>query len=456
MPLIGSIKEGDSLGSGTDLGLTGSIIIAERPDASFPSMPGSDTKFFVSGTISARTSVDAATATFGGDVHISGSLSNEYGAALDSLYVGSYDELFISGSSNNDVVFKSTTSDKDMIFRVNDGGVDTTMLKFNADVPSMIINPDSLDLDFIVRSPDETLAIYLNAENEVLHINHGESGFKTKIHCTNGEAITVDHSGITLNEDGNDAIDFRVESDTNDYMFFVDAGNDLVTVGKSTAPGTDTKFFVSGTIQSEFAATPSRAVFGGDLVTSGTVRLALNNTNNADLDSVGSDVNVFVSGSGYSKGTQYANGVALFGGDVVISGSLSAKQKHIASHKYSESSTSQQYIRFNAAGSDSSPGSNNKFVAPYDGQLIKVIARSTTAMDSTVIASHQGENGDTNLQTAIIESATVDMSSANTSYEFTFSNSYFSQGYILGISVNPTTGPNSCDLVSVWEFDTYK
>ena len=132
-------------------------------------------------------------------------------------------------------------------------------------------------------------------------------------------------------------------------------------------------FFVSGTIQSEFAAYPARSVFGGDLVTSGNVHLALNNTNDADLDSVGSDVKVFVSGSGYSKGQEYANGVALFGGDVVISGSLSAKQKHLTTHKYTESGNSQQWIRFNAAGAGTSPGVNNKFLAPYDGQLVKVL-----------------------------------------------------------------------------------
>ena len=141
---------------------------------------------------------------------------------------------------------------------------------------------------------------------------------------------------------------------------------------------------------------------------------------------------------------------------MVISGSLSAKQKHIATHKYTKSSADLQYIRFNAAGSDGSPGVNNKFIAPYAGQLVKVIARSTTAMDSTVISSHQGSDGDTNLQSDAIESITVDVASANTAYEFTFSDSYFSQGWILGLSVNPTTGPGNLDLVSVWEFDTYK
>jgi hypothetical protein len=77
------------------------------------------------------------------------------------------------------------------------------------------------------------LALYLNADNEVLHINHGESAFKTKIHSTNGEAITVNDSGVIFNEDGAAANDLRVESDNDTHLFFIDAGTDKVGIGTS-------------------------------------------------------------------------------------------------------------------------------------------------------------------------------------------------------------------------------
>ena len=99
-------------------------------------------------------------------------------------------------------------------------------------------NEGRADVDFIVRSPDESLALYLNAGNEVFHINHGESGFKTKIHSTNGEAITVDGAGVVLNEDAAAANDFRVESDNKTHMFFVDAGNEKIGINTS-APDKD-------------------------------------------------------------------------------------------------------------------------------------------------------------------------------------------------------------------------
>ena len=108
----------------------------------------------------------------------------------------------------------------------------------SASQSQLICNDGRDDLDFIVRSPSQNLALYLNAGNEVFHINHGESSFKTKIHSTNGEAITVNNSGVILNEDGAAANDFRVESDSNTHMLFVDAGNETVGIGTSSPAST--------------------------------------------------------------------------------------------------------------------------------------------------------------------------------------------------------------------------
>jgi hypothetical protein len=95
-------------------------------------------------------------------------------------------------------------------------------------------NEGRADMDFIVRSPSNALALYLNAANEVFHINHNETVFKTKIHSANGEAITVDSAGVVLNEDGAAANDFRVESDNNTHLLFADGGNDNIGIGTSS------------------------------------------------------------------------------------------------------------------------------------------------------------------------------------------------------------------------------
>jgi hypothetical protein len=90
------------------------------------------------------------------------------------------------------------------------------------------------DVDFIVQSPSGSKAIYLNAANEVLHINHGESNFQTKIHNTNDIVMTVDSTGVIFNNESHASIDFRVESDSNTHMLFVDSSADKIGINTSS------------------------------------------------------------------------------------------------------------------------------------------------------------------------------------------------------------------------------
>jgi len=93
-------------------------------------------------------------------------------------------------------------------------------------------NDGGADVDFIVQSPSESKAIYINAGNEVLHINHGESNFQTKIHNTNDTVMTVDSTGVIFNEDSHASIDFRVESDGEDEAIFLNAGSNQLYINK--------------------------------------------------------------------------------------------------------------------------------------------------------------------------------------------------------------------------------
>ena len=121
--------------------------------------------------------------------------------------------------------------------------------------------------------------------------------------------------------------------------------------------GSDTSLFISGTISSKDTGTPGTAVFGGDVVVSGTLYaenqvLEVNEASLGQLLVSGSlevkdsiiatdtrimfmsggakasvdeggypDVNFFISGSKGTTGTS-VRGTTLFGGDVVISGTL--------------------------------------------------------------------------------------------------------------------------------------
>lgn len=213
------------------------------------------------------------------------------------------------------------------------------------------------------------------------------------------ENVTQDT--VVINEPGSD-VDFRVETDNNEYTIFTDAGFDLLVLGSDQAmpPG------------------------------------------------LGSDTSIFISGSNDGQGR------TVFGGEVVVSGSFYAKQRHVTTNKYNASDASQQYVRFDAAGSNGTPGVNNKFLVPAPGRLIKLFIRATTAGGNTTVGFHRASDGDDTLNTTAIETRQVDIAASNTSYVVKFTPiSDFMTGDIVGISINPTNNPNDVNVTCVWEFD---
>ena len=132
---------------------------------------------------------------------------------------------------------------------------------------------------------------------------------------------------------------------------------------------------------------------------------------------------------------------------------VNAKLRHVHTAKFSSTDTSQRYVRWDAAGSNGTPGVNNKFLAPADGSLLSVTIRSTSAANGTNIAFHKASNGSANLNTTATETVGVDISAANTTFQATFSSSTFSAGDILGISIDPSSQPNDVNITCVWLLD---
>ena len=133
-----------------------------------------------------------------------------------------------------------------------------------------------------------------------------------------------------------------------------------------------------------------------------------------------------------------------------------ARLPHVNTAKYSYSPAEQRYVRWDAAGSNGTPGVNNKFIAPANGQLVSVRIRATAgnpAPGNTAIAFHKASNGAVDLNTTATETVNVNMTSGNTTYEAGFINSSFSAGDILGISLSPTNGFENVNITCVWMLD---
>ena len=132
---------------------------------------------------------------------------------------------------------------------------------------------------------------------------------------------------------------------------------------------------------------------------------------------------------------------------------VNAKLRHVNTAKYNNTGSGIKYARWDSTGSDTFPGVNNKFIAPAAGILLSVSFRSTSAADATNIAFHKNSNGSPNLNPTATETVGIDISAADTTYQANFSNSAFSAGDILGISMNPTSTPNDVNITCVWLFD---
>ena len=172
---------------------------------------------------------------------------------LDVAGNAGFDEyLYHNGDADTFIRFQDDN------ITIKAGSINFIDLTEDASQDKLVCNEGRSDVDFIVRSPSENLALYLNAGNEVFHINHGESSFKTKIHSTNGEAITVNNSGVILNEDGTAANDFRVETDNNTHMLFVGASKNRVGIGTDDPEST---FQVSGSQAVNYAQTAASITF---------------------------------------------------------------------------------------------------------------------------------------------------------------------------------------------------
>jgi len=133
--------------------------------------------------------------------------------------------------------------------------------------------------------------------------------------------------------------------------------------------------------------------------------------------------------------------------------------KYFTTHKYTNTSgNDEKLIKFNAAGSDNTGGSqvNNKFVAPANGKLIKIMFRSTGTPGNTELALLKITNGTENFGSPIspVSDVSIDAATANTTYVGVFStNNTFNAGDVLGIRINPANNHGNVDLTIVWEFD---
>ena len=306
-------------GGGTDP----MVVIGPAPSSS----PMSDTSVWVSGSIGSKDTSTRGTSVFGGDVVASGSLyvNPQRDGGGDLLVAGT-----TSGPSH--LLFADTSAD--MV------GIGTNLTLTPVGVKLDVVGSGS-PLVRVANAADSASGGVIRLENT----RAGEEGvaddfvggiwFYAHDDATNDTQYSKITSKIISPTDGAESgiLRFAVRHDGEEHEPLIVKGDQvLILSGGSSdsvdpSAGTDVSFYVSGSRNK--MGSYGTSVFGGDLFTSGVLyaygsdsglpAAAIGNTVGAS--GIGNDAHMWVSGSIGSKDTS-TRGTSVFGGDVVISGTL--------------------------------------------------------------------------------------------------------------------------------------
>ena len=299
---------------------------------------GADTAFWVSGSLSSRGTAKRGTAVFAGDTYISGTLVvsggianvGDYGTISGSIfqtatglsYIRAGSNITVASASNGQITISSTgggggavenytnASDNRVLTSVNsdtingeanltfDGSTFTVTGDTSLD-GGVVINEGSADKDFRVESNANTHMLFVNGGTNRLSIGTAGASPETTVHVqdatptlriqrsSNANNSTIEwagQAGVRANAihlgTANDLVfntwkggsldeSLRFSGDNESIIFL--SGSGFGDNSLHPARFTDTVFYVSGTVGSRGTAIRGASVFGGDVVVSGTL-----------------------------------------------------------------------------------------------------------------------------------------------------------------------------------------
>ena len=255
----------------------------------------SDIALYVSGAIGGKGT--EGTSVFGGDVVVSGTL---YGQSNSVIQEGLIVNNAKDGANTNDFTVYNDQSKKSIFVDSGLGDVeffgnlDGPFLKIDSTIQEVVVNSyadriSHYDINFRVSSINLDSAILVDANDDQILIGSNEANAADEnvgtdvvlfVSGTSGEnggkgtsgGATVIGTDLIVSgtyRGGYDALagyeSFQAVSDN--YLFLTN----LSDFGSSQIQATDSNFFFTGSIGSRGGATLGTAVFGGDVVTSGSL-----------------------------------------------------------------------------------------------------------------------------------------------------------------------------------------
>ena len=332
-------------------------------------------------------------------------------------------KMNISGS-DTDKLISATGETRSPAFYVSASGetfVSGNLILQNIDPVIHFSNSAGIGLGIIGYNSSDNILIQNETANKHIVLKANDAG-------TLREGFRLDGAvpEVVVNQTSESLVDFRVESDNQTHMLYVEGAADKV--GINTNEPTHT-FSVNGATSISGSTAP-------------TV-LEVTGASNSKLILARSDMTdpaFYVSGSG----------------DVFISGSLRTKQFSTTIHNFNNSGVAPYYIPFMSTVEAVSPTYLDHMIAPADGRLVKAFLRiDGTQSGSVTLDVHATDLWQESIAgSPSKERVTRVITHRNNTYMFPTSGSvHFSEGDIVGVRIDPYASSSNVNVTCVWEYD---
>ena len=246
------------------------------------------------------------------------------------------------------------------------------------------------------------------------------------------------------------------------YVFFSNsAGTGLGYFGYNTS---NNMLFQNNTLNARlvFKANDGGSIKEGLRIGGASPEVVVNETSDSLINfRVESDANthmLYVDGATNKVGinTTAPTQELAVSGNVEVSGTLRGRELEWTRTAFQYGATNEIFIPFEHTGETNNPDWENQFVAPYGGELKRILVRpefnqngnisasifvavdGVAEIDSgTRVESSTGSNGGTYVTTII---------------DFTGSN-HFAPGDIVGVAIKPRLNPGKINLTCIWQYD---
>lgn len=269
MALVGNIS--GSIQNNSNIGVSGSVVIANRPDALFPTLSsvGGDVVFFVSGSRGGKgNTAERTVSVFGGDAVVSGSLTIGTG----SITITSNDITFFGGvaqilSGSGGLTFKDSSGTKTLAELASStgdvtgpaGATDNALVRFDTTSGKLIQNS-------LITLSD------LDVPNSSVTLDSDATATTVNLFTTNATSVVIGKTAGAaghVTTSGNIRVGSNIVKTANDTtaLTLTDTTGDVTVAGDLKVGGNDIK---SSTGATAITLTDGNVIIPGDLTVQGT------------------------------------------------------------------------------------------------------------------------------------------------------------------------------------------